>query len=83
MDANHLILESRQERNNQRDRRRIMAAQRAGKASVELTYRFGLPSSEPLLWLADAVASAVLTAEFASERSMISLIERILRRVSL
>jgi hypothetical protein len=33
--------------------------------------------------LADAVASAVLTAEFASERSMISLIERILRRVSL
>ena len=79
----HLILESRQERNDQRDRRRIMAAQKAGKASVDLTYGFGRPDGEPLLWLADAVASAVLAAEFGDDRAITEVVGGVLTRIKL
>ena len=79
----HLVLEARQERNNLRDRRVIAAAQRSGKASTGLTYEFGLPSSEPLLWTADAVASATLADATGRAPAMIEIIERCLRRISL
>ena len=82
MRVRHLVLESRQERNNQRDRRRILAAQSAGIAARDLTYEFGLPNSEPLLWVADALAGAVLAAEAGLNTSMIEIVQHVARRVS-
>lgn len=82
MGVRRLVLEARQERNNLRDRRVIAAAQRAGKASAELTYGFGLPSSDPLLWTADAVASAVLAAEAEVDSSTIATIQHIVQRLT-
>lgn len=60
--VDHLVLEARQERNNQRDRRLIIAAQKAGKASSSLEYSFGYPLEEPLLWIPDALAGAATAA---------------------
>lgn len=54
-----LILESRGEVNDERDRKTIFRAQRAGHASRSLSYRFATPYREPLLWVPDAVAGAV------------------------
>lgn len=54
-----LVFESRQARNDQKDRQTILRAQKAGRAPAELTYPFERPSAEPLLWLPDAVAGAV------------------------
>lgn len=79
--VDHLILESRQERNNQRDRRQIIAARQAGTAPSQLAYDFGSPAAEPLLWVADAVASAVLASE--SGKSVIEIIQHTLCRIDL
>jgi hypothetical protein len=54
-----LVFESRQERNDRRDRREVMTAQKAGVADPDLVYRHGRPKEEPLLWLPDAVAGTV------------------------
>lgn len=83
MRASHVVLESRQERNNHRDRSVIAAAQRAGKASAELRYDFDMPERDPLLWTADAVAGVVLAAESGWNRSMIAIIEHVVRRINL
>jgi hypothetical protein len=80
--VHHLMLESRQERNNQRDRRQIGAAQRTGRAS-SFTYDFGSPTAEPLLWMADAVASAVLAAESGRNSAMVAIIAPALCRILL
>jgi hypothetical protein len=56
-----LVFESRQQRNNQKDRRTIVHAVKSGIASPTLRYRFERPKEEPLLWLPDAVAGAVAT----------------------
>ena len=57
--VNRLVIESRQEHNDRKDRREILGAQRAGVASPDLIYRHGQPKLEPLLWLPDAIAGAV------------------------
>ena len=54
-----LVLESRQEHNDRKDRRIIAAAQRSRRAPRELRYRHERPDVEPLLWFPDAVAGAV------------------------
>ncbi len=54
-----LVLESRQERNNVRDRATIAQTQRAGGAASDLRYRHAVPLTEPLLWVADAIAGTV------------------------
>ena len=53
-----LVFESRQAHGDGADRRTIIAAQRAGRASPELVYRFDRAIDEPLLWMADALAGA-------------------------
>jgi hypothetical protein len=58
-DINELVIESRQDHNDRQDRRTIANAQRAQRADPGLRYRFSWPESEPMLWLADAVAGAV------------------------
>lgn len=58
-DVRTVVLESRQEHNDRKDRRGILAAQRAGVATPGLVYRHGRPKEEPLLWLPDAVLGAV------------------------
>ncbi len=37
----------------------MVAAQRSGKAPPALTYAFAYPTEEPLLWIADAIASSI------------------------
>jgi hypothetical protein len=55
-----VLIESRQAHNDRVDRQVIAAAQRAGRASPDLNYRHARPLEEPLLWLADALAGAVM-----------------------
>ena len=61
-----LVVESRQERNDRKDRQTIIQAQKAGWASESLRYRFTRPKEEPLLWLPDSIAGA-LSASRAAE----------------
>lgn len=60
-DANvlELVLESRQDHNDARDRQVIGSRQQQGDASLD--YRHDGPRQEPLLWLADALAGAVMS----------------------
>jgi len=53
-----LVLESRRPYNDEIDRKRIAAAQRARWASKTLHYRHERPLNEPLLWTPDAAAGA-------------------------
>jgi hypothetical protein len=62
-----LVFESRQERNDRRDRRSILRAQHTGMASSTLRYTFERPIVEPLLWLPDGVAGAVGASRVDSE----------------
>lgn len=57
--VNRLVIESRQEHNDRKDRREILGAQRVGVAAPDLVYRHGQPKLEPLLWLPDAIAGAI------------------------
>jgi hypothetical protein len=57
-DAVDLTIESRQHRNDQRDSSTLIKARR--ELSIELAYAHATPSEEPLLWMADAIAGAVL-----------------------
>jgi hypothetical protein len=54
-----LVIESRGEPNDGKDRQMIARAQRAGSAMAEMAYRFERPHKNPLLWLPDALAGAV------------------------
>lgn len=62
--VDELVFESRQEHGDAADRRTILAAQRARRASQDLTYRFARAIDEPVLWMADALAGAA-TAQIA------------------
>jgi hypothetical protein len=64
-DTNNLVVEARQARNNSRDQSTILAAQMTGKAAAEVRYEFGLPTEEPLLWMADAIASAMAASLYS------------------
>jgi hypothetical protein len=55
----HVVLESRQQRNPE-DERMIAYARQAGWVSGALRYDFQRPPDEPLLWLPDVVAGAVV-----------------------
>lgn len=57
-EVTELVIEARQEQLNRRDRLTIATIQRAG-IGRNLRYRFGLPSEEPALWAADALAGAI------------------------
>jgi hypothetical protein len=61
------VLEARQARNNDRDRRTLVGAVRSGAASPRLSYRFAGALDEPSLWLADAAAGAI-SADLATGR---------------
>lgn len=67
-DVAELVLESRREHNDRKDRKIIAAAQRANRAPAGLRYLHAQPSAEPLLWLPDAAAGAV-SAHVAGETS--------------
>jgi hypothetical protein len=54
-----LVLERRQASGDRRDSRTIQAAKAAKRADPALRWSFVRPDDEPLLWLADAVASAM------------------------
>lgn len=58
-EAGSLVIESRQEHNDRKDRREILSAQQAGVAPKGLVYRHGQPRAEPLLWVADALLGAM------------------------
>ena len=53
-----LLIESRQEVNDLKDRKVIAAAVVARQISADLNYAHSGPDQEPLLWLADALAGA-------------------------
>jgi hypothetical protein len=53
------VLESRQDHNDARDRQVI--GSRRPVADASLDYRHEGPRQEPLLWLADALAGAVMS----------------------
>jgi hypothetical protein len=57
--VHELVIESRQEHNDSKDRLTIMRAKKAGAAPAALTSAFARPVEEPLLWLADAMAGAI------------------------
>ena len=57
-DVDQVVIESRQEHNDRRDRATISRAQRARQASPSLHYGFAKPATEPVLWMADALAGA-------------------------
>lgn len=61
-DVQELIIESRQEPLDIRDRREIIAGQHAGLVASDLPYRHDVPKQEPLLWIADAIVGAVAAA---------------------
>jgi hypothetical protein len=56
--VDRLVIESRQDHNDRKDRQTIIRAQRAGIATETLRYSFEGPKDEPLLWLPDAIAGA-------------------------
>ena len=58
MAITEVVFESRRTVHDNRDRATIAHAQRAGQASVPLSYHFALPTDEPFLWLADTLAGA-------------------------
>lgn len=59
-EVDRLVIESRQERNDAKDRQTIVRSLKAERAPADLTYVFARSSDEPLLWLADAMAGAIL-----------------------
>lgn len=62
LEVDRLVFETRQERNDAKDRRAILRAQKAQVAPKDLGYAFQAAEAEPLLWLADAAAGAVAAA---------------------
>ena len=54
-----LVIETRSEVPDRRDRRTLLDARHAGIAADSLTYRHVGKLEEPLLWAADAIAGAV------------------------
>jgi hypothetical protein len=55
-------MDGRQEHNDARDRARILDAVRDGTLAPGVTYAHVRASSEPVLWLADALSGAALAA---------------------
>lgn len=58
LDVGRLVIESRLERNDRRDRREIERAKQAGVCRRGLVYAHHRPTEGPPLWIADAVAGS-------------------------
>jgi hypothetical protein len=80
-DVQTVVFESRQERNDRKDRREVISAQRAGVADPALVYRHGRPKEEPLLWLPDAIAGAVGLGIANHEHELAELLPETLRQI--
>ena len=61
-EVDSLVIESRGEHEDRRDRSTIVAAQKSKRAAPTVDYRFERPSNEPMLWWADLVAGATASA---------------------
>ena len=48
-----------------------------------MTYEFGLPLDEPLLWMADAVASAIAAGMFSTNDSSVEPVAAALEHITL
>lgn len=79
--ANRLVIESRQEHNDRKDRREILGAQRAGVAAPDLVYRHGQPKLEPPLWLPDAIAGAIGMSLADGQHELFSALPESMRQV--
>lgn len=77
-----LVLESRQAHGDAADRRTILDAQRARRASPNLTYRFARAMDEPILWMADALAGAA-SAQVADGATYLDLLGDIITRTDI
>ncbi len=75
------VFESRQEHNDRKDRREIMAADRDGVAASDLVYRHGRPREEPLLWLADAIVGAVGLSVASHDHGLVEILPEPMRQV--
>lgn len=80
-DAATVVLESRQEHNDRKDRREVGNAQRAGLVPSSLVYRHDRPKDEPLLWLPDAVAGAAGVSIIDADRTMLELLPAPMRQI--
>jgi len=60
--VDELVIESRHESSDRRDRLTIVRAQQARIASRSLLYEHRQPDGEPILWFADAAAGAIIAA---------------------
>lgn len=69
-------------RDERKDRREIMGAQRAGVASPSLTYCHARPKDEPLLWLPDALAGAIGMSIADNDHQLIMKLPEPLRQIS-
>jgi hypothetical protein len=67
MGVGQLVIETRGGM-DQKDRQILVAAQKSGCADRRLRYSFGQPSSEPLLWLPDAIAGPAVRASHEGMR---------------
>lgn len=79
--VNRLVIESRQEHNDRKDRREILGAQRAGVADSDLVYRHGQPKLEPLLWLPDAIVGAIGMSLADGQHELVSALAEPMRQV--
>jgi len=77
-----VTFESRQKHDTS-DRQVIAAGQRAGVVSPGLRYDFGLPRSEPLLWLPDIAAGAVARSSADADTTYVDLLGESLSLVHL
>ena len=71
-----LTIESRQHRNDQRDSSTLIRARQ--QHSIELAYAHATPTEESLLWMADAIAGAVLADERKDGRYVAALPPKLL-----
>ncbi|MGH9131474.1 MAG: hypothetical protein ACRDWV_07335 [Acidimicrobiales bacterium] len=75
MGVDHLVIGSREAQNDDRDRRTIVQAKRANRASTELRYEFRRPHDEAALWLPDAaIAGAVAHERATGDASYLDLL---------
>jgi hypothetical protein len=76
-----VLTSDRQERNDRKDRREIMAAHRDGVAAADLVYRHARPKEEPLLWLADAIVGAVGLSAASHDHGLAEMLLEPMRQI--
>jgi hypothetical protein len=81
-EVDDLVIETRQPHADAADRRTIVAAQRARRASPTLDYRFDRALDEPVLWMADALAGAA-AAQVAEGADYLDLLGGLVTRTDI